>query len=62
MKNNWKTTLAGMVGAAVTAAAGYFTQSGDTTNWQAYATAAGLAAVGYLAKDAKDTNHAPLPR
>lgn len=48
---NWKTTLAGCLAAAVTAAATGFTATGDTTNWQDYATAAGLAAVGYFAKD-----------
>ena len=49
---NWKTTLTGIVAAALTGAAAVFTSTGDTTNWQGYATAAGLAAVGWFAKDA----------
>ena len=49
---NWKTTFAGLISAAVTAAAGYFSATGDTTNWQAYTAAAGMAVIGYLAKDA----------
>lgn len=49
---NWKTTLLGVLGAAVTAAVGYYQQTGDVVNWQAYVSAAGMAALGYFAKDA----------
>lgn len=49
--NDWKTTLGGIIGAAVTAAVTYYTQTGDTVNWQGYAGAIALAVLGYLAGD-----------
>lgn len=55
---NWKTTLAGGIAAAVTAAATHFSATGYVVNWQGYAVAAGLAAIGYFAKDAGITGPA----
>jgi hypothetical protein len=47
---NWRTTLAGMIGAAVVAGLAIF-QQGEVDP-EAIATAAAIAAIGYLAKDA----------
>lgn len=52
---NWKTTFAGLFAAALTAAATHFQATGDVTNWQGYAVAAGMAAIGVLAKDSNVT-------
>lgn len=45
---NWRTTVCGVVIAAATAIANY----NGANNWQGYATAVGVALLGYLAKDA----------
>lgn len=55
---NWRTTLVGMIGAAFTAAAAHFQATGDVTNWQGYAAAATLAAIGFFSKDAGVTGTA----
>ena len=48
---NWKTSLFGIFGAALTAAATYFGQTGNVTDWKGYAMAAAIGAVGVAAKD-----------
>ena len=47
---SWRTTLAGMISAAVTVFAGYF--GTGTIDIKTAGIAAGMAALGYLAKDA----------
>ncbi len=49
--SNWKTTLAGAISAAATVALGYV-QTG-VLDPKTLGIAAGIAAIGYLAKDAK---------
>lgn len=50
MPKNWRTTLAGMIGAAVTVALPMV--QGGTLDGKTLAYAGGLAAVAWLAKDA----------
>lgn len=52
---NWKTTLLGLFGGALTAAATYFGQTGNVTDWKGYAMAAAIGAVGIAAKDSNVT-------
>lgn len=55
MFKNRKTTLAGIFGGALTAAATYFAQTGNVTDWKGYAIAASLGAIGIAAKDSNVT-------
>jgi hypothetical protein len=49
---NWKTTLLGAVGAALTAVTIYVQNGGDLADWKLYAIPALVAAFGYVSKDA----------
>lgn len=53
LPKSWRTTLAGMIGAAVTVALPL--AQGGTLDGKTIATSAALAALGYLAKDAGQT-------
>lgn len=48
--NNWRTTLVGLLGAALVAVGNYINSGGHFT-LQGLATAAGVAALGFLSKD-----------
>ena len=50
---NWKTTLAGLIGAIVTYTV-TVVQTGNPWDWKAYAAALPLIVIGYFSKD-KDT-------
>ena len=52
---NWKTTFLGLFGGALTAAATYFGQTGNVTDWKGYAMAATIGALGVAAKDSNVT-------
>ena len=52
---NWKTTLLGLFGGALIAAATYFGQTGNVTDWKGYAMAATIGALGVAAKDSNVT-------
>lgn len=45
--NNWKTTLAGLIGAVAYALANYTGRN----DWQGYVGAAAIAALGFMSKD-----------
>lgn len=52
---NWKTTLAGILSGMLTAGAGAYQSMsvpGVPMNWGMIAASAGMAAIGFLAKDA----------
>jgi hypothetical protein len=49
---NWKTTLLGAVGAALTAVTIYAKSGGDLADWKLYVIPALIAAFGYVSKDA----------
>jgi hypothetical protein len=49
---NWKTTLIGAVGAALTAVTLYVQNGGNLSDWKLYAIPALIAAFGFVSKDA----------
>lgn len=49
---NWKTTLLGAIGAALTAVTIYIQSGGDLSDWKLYILPVLVAVFGYVSKDA----------